>query len=85
MFKFLLINARRRFKNISQQQVENNNIFYIYGNAANRWLGFRLEFIGAIIVFSAALFAVIGREISLDSSGSVGLSVSYALQVKLYL
>jgi len=44
-----------------------------------RWLGCRLEFLGAIVVFTAALFAVIGRGIM--SASIVGLAISYALQV----
>lgn len=44
-----------------------------------RWLGFRLEFLGAVVVFTAALFAVIGRGIL--SASIVGLAISYALQV----
>lgn len=45
----------------------------------SRWLGIRLETIGNILIFFAALFAVLGRD-SLDA-GIVGLSISYALQV----
>lgn len=44
-----------------------------------RWLAIRLEFLGTLVVFFAALFAVISRN-SLDS-GLVGLSISYALNV----
>ena len=44
-----------------------------------RWLGFSLEVVGALCVFSAAMFAVIGR--GTISGGLVGLSISYALQV----
>ncbi|XP_049455616.1 canalicular multispecific organic anion transporter 1 [Epinephelus fuscoguttatus] len=46
---------------------------------SNRWLAIRLEFLGNLVVFFAALFAVISRE-SLDS-GIVGMSISYALNV----
>ncbi|KAF3708249.1 Canalicular multispecific organic anion transporter 1 [Channa argus] len=46
---------------------------------SNRWLAIRLEFLGTLVVFFAALFAVISRN-SLDS-GLVGLSISYALNV----
>ena len=44
-----------------------------------RWLAIRLEFIGNLIIFFAAVFAVVSRN-SLQS-GLVGLSVTYALQV----
>ncbi|XP_012683657.2 ATP-binding cassette sub-family C member 2 [Clupea harengus] len=46
---------------------------------SNRWLAIRLEFLGNLVVFFAALFAVVSRE-SLNS-GLVGLSISYALNV----
>ena len=43
----------------------------------------RLEFIGAIVVFSAAMFAVIGR--GSINAGLVGLSLTYALEVYRFL
>ncbi|KAL5019773.1 hypothetical protein ScPMuIL_002665 [Solemya velum] len=66
-----------RFIDESLKRVDKNSIFYFAGIASNRWLGFRLEFIGNFIVLAAALFAVISDV----SGGMVGLSVSYALQV----
>ncbi|XP_061083740.1 ATP-binding cassette sub-family C member 2-like [Conger conger] len=47
--------------------------------ASNRWLAIRLEFLGNLVVFFSALFAVISREYIY--SGLVGLSISYALNV----
>jgi ABC-type multidrug transport system fused ATPase/permease subunit len=45
----------------------------------NRWLGVRVEGIGAMIVFGSAIFAVMRRS-TLDPA-LVGLSISFALQV----
>ena len=51
-----------------------------------RWLAIRLEFVGNLVIFFAALFAVIqrnyGDELNLRiNPGLVGLSISYALQI----
>ncbi|KAK5612185.1 hypothetical protein CRENBAI_022816 [Crenichthys baileyi] len=52
-------------------------------NHQERWLAIRLQFLGNLVVFFAALFAVVSRN-SIDS-GLVGLSISYALNVTLTL
>ncbi|XP_069836113.1 ATP-binding cassette sub-family C member 2-like [Dendropsophus ebraccatus] len=46
---------------------------------SNRWLGIRLEFVGNLTVFFAALFAVLARG-TVDG-GTVGLSISSALNI----
>ncbi|NWW10452.1 MRP1 protein, partial [Oreocharis arfaki] len=64
---------------------KNNNVVYenlvcSYNNLiSNRWLSVRLEFLGNLVVFFAALFvALSGNTVS---SSTVGLSLSYALNV----
>ena len=61
-------------------------VYLCYYFAYHRWLAVRLEFIGNLIVFFAALFAAVERDfhdtLKLPiSAGTVGLSISYALQV----
>lgn len=69
---------QERFIDTSVQRVDKNILYYFARIASNRWLGTRLEFVGNLIVFSAALFAVLSNDVS---SGTVGLSVSYALSI----
>ncbi|KAM4699578.1 multidrug resistance-associated protein 1-like [Discoglossus pictus] len=66
---------------ISQNKdVVNENLVCYYNNViSNRWLAVRLEFLGNLMVFFAALFAVL-REDKMDS-GVVGLSITYALNI----
>nr|AJG01605.1 ATP-binding cassette sub-family C member 1 [Dreissena polymorpha] len=69
---------QQRFVQESKDRVDKNMVFYFAGIASNRWLGFRLEFLGNLIVFAAAIFAVVTPD---NTGGLVGLSVAYALQV----
>ncbi|XP_040570074.1 multidrug resistance-associated protein 1 [Lepeophtheirus salmonis] len=63
----------------SESKVDDNQKANFPATVSNRWLAVRLEVVGNLIVFTAALLAVLGRD-SL-SPGLVGLSVSYALAV----
>ncbi|XP_073087926.1 multidrug resistance-associated protein 1-like isoform X2 [Manis javanica] len=69
----------RRF--IQQNKdVVNENLVCFYNNViSNRWLAVRLEFLGNLMVFFAALLAVLAGN-SIDSA-IVGLSISYALNI----
>ena len=46
-----------------------------------RWLSLRLEVIGNIVTFIAALLAVYGRDHWKVHPGVVGLTITYAVQV----
>ncbi|GBP60470.1 Multidrug resistance-associated protein 1 [Eumeta japonica] len=63
----------------SERGVDHNQSCYYPSCIANRWLAIRLEMIGNLIIFFAALFAVRARE-TIDP-GLVGLSITYALQI----
>nr|XP_026483252.1 multidrug resistance-associated protein 1 isoform X3 [Vanessa tameamea] len=69
----------KRFVEESERGVDHNQSCYYPSCIANRWLAVRLEMIGNLIIFFAALFAVLGRDTI--NPGLVGLSVSYALQI----
>ncbi|XP_011343424.1 multidrug resistance-associated protein 1 isoform X3 [Ooceraea biroi] len=71
--------VQEQFIHESESRVDFNQVCYYPSIIANRWLAVRLEMVGNLIIFFAALFAVLGRDTM--SSGLVGLSVSYALQI----
>ncbi|KAM9035585.1 ATP-binding cassette sub-family C member 2-like isoform 4-T4 [Sarcophilus harrisii] len=66
---------------ISQNRdVVNENLVCFYNNIiSNRWLSVRLEFLGNLLVFFAALLAVLAGD-AMDSA-TVGLIISYALNI----
>ncbi|XP_074156530.1 multidrug resistance-associated protein 1-like isoform X3 [Sminthopsis crassicaudata] len=66
---------------ISQHRdVVNENLVCFYNNIiSNRWLAVRLEFLGNLLVFFAALLAVLAGD-TMDSA-TVGLIISYALNI----
>ncbi|KAG8290821.1 Canalicular multispecific organic anion transporter 1, variant 2 [Homalodisca vitripennis] len=71
--------VENHFIKTAEDRVDANQVCYYPSLVSNRWLGIRLETIGNIIIFFAALFAVLERD-TLDP-GIVGLSISYALQI----
>ncbi|RWS03379.1 multidrug resistance-associated protein 1-like protein, partial [Dinothrombium tinctorium] len=60
-------------------RIDTNHSAYFAFISANRWLETRLEFLGLIIAFLAAIFAVIFRDTI--SPGLAGVSISYALTI----
>ncbi|XP_076457725.1 multidrug resistance-associated protein 1-like [Babylonia areolata] len=70
--------ATERFLEESKSRVDRNQSFYFASVGANRWLGMNLEMVANVIVFGAAIFAVVTPGIE---GGAIGLSVSYAMQI----
>lgn len=68
-----------RFISESEAKVDYNQISFASSVVANRWLAVRLGLVSNLIILSAALFAVFGRDTI--RAGIVGLSLSYALQI----
>ncbi|XP_012271250.1 multidrug resistance-associated protein 1 isoform X2 [Orussus abietinus] len=71
--------VQERFIKESESRVDFNQVCYYPSIIANRWLAIRLEMVGNMIIFFAALFAVFNRDNM--TAGNVGLSLSYALQI----
>ena len=71
-----------RFELENEWRVDANLKAYFASISANRWLAVRLEFIAAICILAAAGFSVMYVATgSLLTPGSVGLAMSYALQI----
>jgi len=71
-------NRSEEFIKDNENRLDTNQRAFFISTTANRWLGIRLELLGAIVVGLASLFCVIERE-NIDA-GSAGLSLTYALQ-----
>ena len=63
----------------NEARIDTNQVCYYPGYVSSRWLSVRLEVIGNLVLMFAALFAVLSR--GSINPGSVGLSLSYALNV----
>ena len=72
---------QNRFVHINQTRVDNNMSAFYPSVNANRWLAFRLEFIGSVIILAASMLAVIRLGNGTLTAGMIGLSLSFALQI----
>ena len=69
---------QRRFVLENEWRMDANLRAYFPSISANRWLAVRLEFLGSVIIFAAATFAIISvSSHSGLSAGFIGLSMSY--------
>ncbi|XP_038066901.1 ATP-binding cassette sub-family C member 9-like [Patiria miniata] len=77
--------ASERFYNTIIERINVNLAAFLYLQVATRWLGIRLDFIAALLIFLAGMTTLVGAlTIELDPS-YVGLAVSYSLQVATFL
>uniref|UniRef100_A0A672KVD6 ATP-binding cassette sub-family C member 9-like n=1 Tax=Sinocyclocheilus grahami TaxID=75366 RepID=A0A672KVD6_SINGR len=70
-----------RFKQRMLELTDTNDTAYLFLSAANRWLEVRTDYLGAVIVLTAAVAAIWTSS----QSGLVGLGLTYALTVTNYL
>uniref|UniRef100_A0A667YVN7 ATP-binding cassette, sub-family C (CFTR/MRP), member 9 n=1 Tax=Myripristis murdjan TaxID=586833 RepID=A0A667YVN7_9TELE len=74
-----------RFKQRMLELTDTNNTAYLFLSAANRWLEVRTDYLGAVIVLSAAVASICSFSYGLPAGGLVGLGLTYALTVTNYL
>ncbi|PQE11407.1 abc metal ion transporter protein [Rutstroemia sp. NJR-2017a BVV2] len=73
---------QQRFTKENEWRVDANLRAYFPSINSNRWLAVRLEFLGSIIILSAAAFVILSISTGTHlSPGYVGLVMSYALQI----
>ncbi|KAM9468251.1 ATP-binding cassette sub-family C member 9 isoform 1-T3 [Clarias gariepinus] len=73
-----------RFRQRMLDLTDTNNIAYLFLSAANRWLEVRTDYLGAVIVLTAAVAAIWMSSYGVQP-GLVGLGLTYALTVTNYL
>lgn len=76
--------AYDRMANINGKSMDNNIRFTLVNMSGNRWLGIRLEFVGGLMIWLTATFAVMqnGRaENQKAFASTMGLLLSYALNI----
>ncbi|KAM7378480.1 hypothetical protein PAMA_013404 [Pampus argenteus] len=74
-----------RFKQRMLELTDTNNTAYLFLSAANRWLEVRTDYLGAVIVLTAAGASICCSHWYLPNEAMVGLGLTYALTVTNYL
>ncbi|XP_038067062.1 ATP-binding cassette sub-family C member 8-like isoform X2 [Patiria miniata] len=72
---------QHRFQKLIIQKIELSNLTFLYMNTGNRWLGSRLDLIGAAIVLFAGLATMISALAGGLQPSLVGLAITYALSI----
>ncbi|KAI8497857.1 hypothetical protein Bbelb_245090 [Branchiostoma belcheri] len=77
--------VEKRFKDNIMEKVNRSNTPFYFLTATNSWVGLRMGYMGGVIVFIAGLSAMVASIFGAVSSGMVGLSITYALNLQQYL
>ncbi|XP_030766381.1 multidrug resistance-associated protein 7 [Sitophilus oryzae] len=75
------LRSNQRFKVENMVHVDANIKAQFASQAATRWLGLRLQFIGVAIVTGVSFIAVVQHQYAVADPGLIGLAISYALTV----
>ncbi|XP_078610721.1 ATP-binding cassette sub-family C member 9-like isoform X2 [Branchiostoma floridae x Branchiostoma japonicum] len=75
----------KKFSTSLMDKLDRSNTPVYYTNAISSWIGARLGYLGAIIVFLAGLSSMLAAMFGSVSSAMVGLSITYALNIQMYL
>ncbi|KAK3084802.1 hypothetical protein FSP39_019339 [Pinctada imbricata] len=77
--------AEKRFRMAAFAHINTNNTPFMFMHAINRWLGIRLDYLGSLLVFVAAVSSLSACFAGQSTPAYVGLSITYALVVTNYL
>ncbi|XP_072177741.1 ATP-binding cassette sub-family C member 9-like [Diadema setosum] len=76
---------QKRFFQTALDRILVNNRVYAYLIMSQRWIGFRLEWLGATVVLFSSLFCLLGAFYFGIEASYVGLAVTYSLEISLYM
>ncbi|XP_052898202.1 multidrug resistance-associated protein 1-like [Anopheles moucheti] len=71
--------AEERFLRQFLERIDTHQNYIYHNNSANRWIGIRLEFIGAMVIYFVALLIVSNQ--SMVGLAFVGIIISYVLRL----
>ncbi|XP_060582748.1 ATP-binding cassette sub-family C member 9-like [Ruditapes philippinarum] len=77
--------AQVRFRQIALSAIDNNVLPFLFNQTANRWLGIRLDYMGAILVFVSSVASLTAGLAGNTDPAFIGLCIAYALMVSNYL
>ncbi|XP_052799904.1 ATP-binding cassette sub-family C member 9-like isoform X2 [Mya arenaria] len=77
--------AQSRFRQIAITSIDNNIVPFLFNQTANRWLGVRLDYFGAVLVLVSSVTSLSSGLAGKTDPAFVGLSIAYALMVSNYL